>query len=59
MKRKFSGLILKEAMQLVPTKDLLSWEIDTPPRLPLTVLPVVLPRLKSMEMLPRKRRKSF
>ena len=50
MKRNFSGLKLRDAMQLIPTKDLLAWELDAPPRQPSSVIPVVMPRLKSMEM---------
>ena len=50
MKRKFSGLTLRDAMQMVPAEDLLSWTLDAPSRLPSPVLPVIFERFASFEL---------
>ncbi len=50
MKRSFSGLTLKEAMELVPAQDVARWDIDAPERAPSDVLLAVLRRLDSFDL---------
>jgi hypothetical protein len=50
MKRPFTSLTLKQAMQLIPAQDLDRWALDAPPRPPSDTLRDVLRRLESFEL---------
>jgi len=50
MKRDFSGLTLKQAMQLIPAQDLLPWELNTPERPPSDIWQTNLIRLQSFAL---------
>lgn len=50
MKRKYSGLTLEEAMQLVPAERLTPWNLDAPPRAPSDTLREGLRRLESFDL---------
>ena len=50
MKRKFSGLTLEEAMQLVPAQKLSEWTLEISARPPSTTLLDLFRRFKSFEL---------
>jgi len=50
MKRKYSGLTLEEAMQLIPAERLTQWNLDAPPRPPGDFLRAGLRRLESFDL---------
>ena len=50
MKRKYSGLTLEEAMQLIPAERLRQWNLDAPPRPPSDFLRAGLHRLESFDL---------
>ena len=50
MKSNFSGLTLEQAMQMVPSKDLLPWEIPASENPPTDILLANLRRLQSFEL---------
>ena len=49
-KRHYSGLTLKEAMQLIPAQDLTPWQLIAPPRPASDILLANLRRLESFEL---------
>ncbi len=50
MKRSFSSLTLKDALQLVPTQQLEKWALSAPDRQPSDILLAILRRLDSFEL---------
>ena len=50
MKLNFSGLTLKQALQMVPTQNLSAWEINVPEKPPTDILHANLNRLQSFEL---------
>jgi hypothetical protein len=50
MKRKYSGLTLEEAMQLIPAERLTHWNLDAPARPPSDFLRAGLRRLESFDL---------
>ena len=50
MKRKYSGFTLKDAMQLIPAKEFLPWQLNAPPRPPSDFLQEDLRRLASFDL---------
>lgn len=50
MRRSFSNLTLKEAMELVPAENITPWALQTPERLPSDILLAVLDRLQSFDL---------
>ena len=50
MKRKYSGLTLEEAMQLIPAERLTHWNLDAPPRPTSDFLRSGLRRLESFDL---------
>jgi hypothetical protein len=49
-RRTFSGLTLKEAMELIPVQETTRWELDAPPRTPSDTLLIMLSRLESFAL---------
>jgi hypothetical protein len=50
MKRNFSGLTLKEAMQLIPATQLTPWTLNAPSRPPSDILQANLQRLRVFDL---------
>lgn len=50
MKRSFSGLTLKEAMELIPAQDIAKWTLEATARPPSDVLLAILRRLDSFDL---------
>ena len=50
VKRKYSGISLKDALQLVPAINFTDWDLDAPPLEPSPVLTSMFSRLDSFDL---------
>ncbi|HLK55443.1 MAG TPA: hypothetical protein VKU00_02705 [Chthonomonadaceae bacterium] len=50
MKRKYSALTLRDAMQLIPAVEFTPWELNVPPYPPSELLPAIFHRLEVFDL---------